>query len=131
MKHSEPNYYGPGKNPKTPPIGYNVNTGLFTYHNGRQIASGYWTGEGFRIKTGSMVWKHNTLRGYGSLLAIRDEMIRNGTLVWEFDTYYIFTKDCLFSAPTSAACFVHANDRDGLVDWVDGNGKPLRELIKV
>jgi hypothetical protein len=131
MEPNQLKYYGPKKNPKTPPIGYNPKTELFTYYHNQKIASGYWSNQGFCIKQNSMVWKRNTLKSNYSLLSIRDIMITEGELVLEGDDFYVFMSDCFFSSPSSAARLVHGNDRDGLIDWKDAQGRTLKVLAHI
>ena len=93
-------------------------------------ARGQWTPDGFVIFQGSTaVLKERpaAAKTHPFVITLRKQLVADGTLV-EHDDFFNFTKDAVFSSPSTAAAVVQGGGANGLTDWKNQNGKSLREL---
>jgi hypothetical protein len=85
------------------------------------------TDEGIFVLKGSMVSntvKETLHRGYKTL---RENLIKNGTIVKEGDKMY-FAKGYLFNNPSPAAAVIMGYPKNGRTAWKDNNGASLKEI---
>jgi hypothetical protein len=96
------------------------------------IASGYLTPNGIVVlATSEAVFKERgSAKKWLSVMVQRNKLIEEGALVQEGDKY-VFVKDTEFSSPSSAAAVIHGGSANGLIAWVNANGKSLKDLQNV
>lgn len=92
-------------------------------------ARGRRTPDGFVVYRGSTAVpeERSSAKKWPYVLALRNELIGNGTLIMT-DGFYQFTKDTLFSSPSAAAAVVQGGSANGLTQWKTKDGKLLKEL---
>lgn len=93
------------------------------------VASGYEATQGFVVKTGSQTTKETVpsmlhIRG---IYELRQELIDSGVLQVE-GSCYLFTQDCVFSSPSTAAAVILGRSANGRIEWKDSQGRTLKEL---
>ena len=94
------------------------------------LARGYWTSSGFVLKAESYVKvKHNFEKSKPGIKAIKDELIRNNTLRYYDDEFYILAKDIYFHSPSAAGELVQGHSSNGLLDWKNSNSVTLKDLL--
>ena len=81
----------------------------------------------FKDSTAVLVLRPSAENQHPFVVALRQKLIQNGTLV-EKDGAYVFTQDTEFSSPSAAAAVVHGGGANGLTAWRDALGKSLKEL---
>ncbi len=59
--------------------------------------------------------------------ALRDELLESKVVV-PIDSKLIFTKNYLFSSPSSAAAIVMGRSANGLIEWKDKDGRNLKSI---
>lgn len=96
------------------------------------VASGYLTPNGIVVLVGSeaVLEERSSAKKWPSVMAQRNKLIEEGGLVQKGDKY-VFVKDTEFSSPSSAAVVIHGGSANGLIAWVNENGKSLKELQNV
>jgi Domain of unknown function (DUF4357) len=96
------------------------------------VASGYLTPNGIVVLAGSeaVLKERSSAKKWPSVMAQRNKLIEEGGLVQKGDKY-VFVKDTEFSSPSSAAAVIHGGSANGLIAWVNENGKSLKELQNV
>lgn len=96
---------------------------LFHLAGKKAVASGYVSDKGFVVLEGSQMCP--TLRKSCSkgVAALRDELVEAGKVA-----NHIFLEDVSFSSPSSAAAAVVGGSANGLIMWVNEEGKTLKEL---
>ena len=96
------------------------------------VASGYLTPNGIVVLAGSeaVLEERSSAKKWPSVMAQRNKLIEEGGIVQKGDKY-VFVKDTEFSSPSSAAAVIHGGSANGLIAWVNENGKSLKELQKV
>jgi hypothetical protein len=96
------------------------------------VASGYLTPNGIVVLAGSeaVLQERSSAKKWPSVMAQRNKLIEEGGLVQKGDKY-VFVKDTEFSSPSSAAAVIHGGSANGLIAWVNENGKSLKELQNI
>lgn len=96
------------------------------------IASGYLTPNGIVVLAASeaVLDERSSAKKWPSVLIQRNQLIEEGGLVQK-DNKYVFVKDTEFSSPSSAAAVIHGGSANGLIAWVNANGKSLKDLQNV
>jgi hypothetical protein len=92
-------------------------------------ARGQRTPNGFVVFRGStaVLEDRPSVQNYPYVLALRKELIANGTLM-EKEGLFAFTKDSEFSSPSAAAAVIHGGSANGLTAWKNADGKSLKQL---
>lgn len=93
------------------------------------VASGYLTPNGIVVLAGSeaVIEERSSAKKWPSVMAQRNKLIEEGGLVQKGDKY-VFVKNTEFSSPSSAAAVIQGGSANGLIAWVNENGKSLKEL---
>jgi len=96
------------------------------------VASGYLTPNGIVVLAGSeaVLEERSSAKKWPSVMVQRNKLIEEGGLIQKGDKY-VFVKDTEFSSPSSAAAVIHGGSANGLIAWVNENGKSLKELQNV
>jgi len=96
------------------------------------VASGYLTPNGMVVLATSeaVLEERGSAKKWPSVMAQRNKLIEEGWLVQKGDKY-VFVKDTEFSSPSSAAAVIHGGSANGLIAWVNANGKSLKDLQNV
>jgi hypothetical protein len=96
------------------------------------VASGYLTPNGIVVLATSeaVLEERGSAKKWPSVMVQRNKLIEEGGLVQEGDKY-VFVKDTEFSSPSSAAAVIHGGSANGLIAWVNANGKSLKDLQNV
>ncbi len=96
------------------------------------VASGYLTPNGIVVLATSeaVLEERGSAKKWPSVMVQRKKLIEEGGLVQEGDKY-VFVKDTEFSSPSSAAAVIHGGSANGLIAWVNANGKSLKDLQNV
>jgi len=96
------------------------------------VAFGYLTPNGIVVLATSeaVLEERGSAKKWPSVLVQRNKLIEEGGLVQEGDKY-VFVKDTEFSSPSSAAAVIHGGSANGLIAWVNANGKSLKDLQNV
>lgn len=96
------------------------------------VASGYLTPNGIVVlaTSGAVLEERGSAKKWPSVMVQRNKLIEEGGLVQEGDKY-VFVKDTEFSSPSSAAAVIHGGSANGLISWVNANGKSLKDLQSV
>ncbi|HIE65667.1 MAG: GIY-YIG nuclease family protein [Nitrospira sp.] len=96
------------------------------------VASGYLTPNGIVVLATSeaVLEERGSAKKWPSVMAQRNKLIEEGGLVKEGDKH-VFVKDTEFSSPSSAAAVIHGGSANGLIAWVNANGKSLKDLQNV
>jgi hypothetical protein len=92
-------------------------------------ASGYDRGEGFVVLAGSeAVGEKNCLNNMPpSALEVRNGLVKQGVLVTDAD-HFKFTQDYSLNSPSQAAAVVMGCSANGLKEWKDDQGRPLKAI---
>ena len=92
-------------------------------------ARGHRTPDGFVVLEGStaVLQERKSARKWAYVVALRDKLIADGTLVQE-DGFYRFTRDVEFSSPSAAASVIEGGSANGLIEWRTKDGRVLKEL---
>jgi hypothetical protein len=87
------------------------------------------TPDGFVVFHGStaVLQEREAAKKYPYVLALRNDLITNGTLV-EKEGFYEFTKDTEFSSPSAAAAVIEGGSANGLIEWRTADGTVLKAL---
>ena len=90
---------------------------------------GHRTPDGFVVLNGStaVLVERGSAKNWPSVLALRKQMIADGTLV-ESGGFYRFTKDVEFSSPSAAAAVIEGGSANGLMEWKTQDGRVLKDL---
>ena len=93
------------------------------------VSSGYLTPNGIVVLSGSeaVLNERNSAKKWPNVLVQRNKLIEDGVLIQKKDKY-VFTKDTEFSSPSAAAAVIHGGSANGLVAWINADGKSLKEL---
>lgn len=94
------------------------------------VATGYESSQGFVVKAGAQAVGESVpsmQQHVRSMYDLREELIANGVLAREGETYR-FTQDYVFSAPSTAAAVVLGRSANGRIEWKDAKGRTLKEL---
>ena len=96
------------------------------------VASGYLTPNGMVVLATSeaVLEERGSAKKWPSVMAQRNKLIEEGGLVQKGDKY-VFVKDTEFSSPSSAAAVIHGGSANGLIAWVNANGKSRKDLQNV
>ena len=96
------------------------------------VAYGYLTPNGIVVlaKSEAVLKERSSAKKWPSVMAQRNKLIEEGGLVQKGDKY-VFVKDTEFSSPSSAAAVIHGGSANGLIAWINENGKSLKELQNV
>lgn len=92
-------------------------------------ARGRRTPDGFVVLRGStaVLQERESAKKYPYVLALRTQLIANGTLI-KNKGLYEFTKDTEFSSPSAAAAVIEGGSANGLIEWRTEDGKVLKKL---
>lgn len=90
---------------------------------------GHRTPDGFVVLKGStaVLQERGSAKNWPSVLALRKQMIADGTLV-ESGGFFRFTKDVEFSSPSAAAAVIEGGSANGLIEWRTQDGRVLKDL---
>ena len=96
------------------------------------VASGYLTPNGIVVLATSeaVLDERGSAKKWPSVMVQRNKLIEEGGLVQE-GAKYVFVKDTEFSSPSSAAAVIHGGSANGLMAWVNTDGKSLKDLQNV
>jgi hypothetical protein len=90
-------------------------------------AKGAATDEGFVLKKGSQLSKYNMDSIPGSIVKIKDRLLKDGVLK-ESDNSLVATEDILLSSSSYAAAIVAGTSRSGPQSWRAANGKTMKQI---
>ena len=90
-------------------------------------AQGIITSEGFVILKGSKMAKSITKSCISNYLRIREKLFAEKTVIQEH-VDLLFSKDTLFSSPSTAASIIMGRNANGLKEWKTKDGIILKEL---
>jgi hypothetical protein len=92
-------------------------------------ASGYDRSEGFVVLAGSeAVGDKKCLKNMPpSALNVRNALVKQAVLVPDTD-HFKFTQDYSLNSPSQAAAVVMGCSANGLKEWQDGQGRPLKDI---
>ena len=90
---------------------------------GRRSTNGFVVFEGSQ----AVLELRDSTKDFPHIVAQRDKLIADGTLVIEDDRYR-FSKDVEISSPSMAGAIVRGGSTNGLTAWKNETGIPLREL---
>lgn len=93
-------------------------------------ARGQRTPNGFVVLKGSTAVLHtrpSAQQRHPYVLALRKQLIEDGTLVQEND-FLQFSKDSEFTSPSTAAAVIQGGGANGLIEWKTKDGITLKEL---
>ena len=95
------------------------------------VAKGYQTPNGFIVLKDSqaVMDERTSAKKWPTVLAQRSNLIEEETLIPVGDTY-VFTQNTEFSSPSAAAATIHGGSANGLLAWIDSNGKSLKQIEK-
>lgn len=79
---------------------------------------------GFTVLKGSKAASSVTLSIPPALQNMRDKLMRDNVI----DDNYTFTRDYMFSSPSTAAAIVRGSSANGRVEWKNQQGKTLAEI---
>jgi hypothetical protein len=91
------------------------------------IAEGEYTEDGLIVFEGSKCNLVESKTAGNWIAGTRNDLKENGVLI-EKDGVFIFTKDHIFSSPSTAAATVLARSANGWIEWKFKNGKTLDEV---
>jgi len=91
-------------------------------------ATGEYMEDGLMVFKGSIANAEFTRSSHEFLKTMRDALVKDGVLEKVDDLRYRFTKDELFSSPSTAAGVVIASNANGWTAWKYENGKTLDEV---
>ena len=90
-------------------------------------AKGQSTTEGFVVLKDSFIANSVTNSFSKNWLKLRELLINDGT-VQDIDGKFVFTKDYLFTSPSTAAAIVMGRSANGLSEWKLKNGRVLKAV---
>ena len=95
------------------------------------VAKGYQTPNGFIVLKDSqaVIDERASAKKWPTVLAQRNNLIEEEILIPLGDTY-VFTQNTEFSSPSAAAATIHGGSANGLLAWIDSNGKSLKQIEK-
>lgn len=95
------------------------------------VAKGYQTPNGFIVLKDSqaVIDERASAKKWPTVLAQRNNLIEEETLIPVGDAY-VFTQNTEFSSPSAAAATIHGGSANGLLAWIDSNGKSLKQIEK-
>lgn len=95
------------------------------------VAKGYQTPNGFIVLKDSqaVMDERTSAKKWPTVLAQRNNLIEEETLIPVGDAY-VFTQNTEFSSPSAAAATIHGGSANGLLAWIDSNGKSLKQIEK-
>lgn len=95
------------------------------------VAKGYQTPNGFIVLKDSqaVIDERASAKKWPTVLAQRNSLIEEETLIPVGDAY-VFTQNTEFSSPSAAAATIHGGSANGLLAWIDSNGKSLKQIEK-
>jgi len=95
------------------------------------VAKGYQTPNGFIVLKDSqaVMDERASAKKWPTVLAQRNNLIEEETLIPVGDAY-VFTQNTEFSSPSAAAATIHGGSANGLLAWIDSNGKSLKQIEK-
>lgn len=127
-------YYGRQQDKRNPPKSHD-NSIVYTlssndFGKSEPIAKAKWTAsDGFLLLKGSLIRRECNCLTNKSIKPIQTNILKDKSLQDSFyDDYYVLTEDILVSSPSSSACLVYGNDRNGQ-GWVNNKleGLPIGE----
>lgn len=95
------------------------------------VAKGYQTPNGFIVLKDSqaVIDERASAKKWPTVLAQRNSLIEEEKLIPVGDAY-VFTQNTEFSSPSAAAATIHGGSANGLLAWIDSNGKSLKQIEK-
>ncbi len=91
---------------------------------GRRTEAGFVV---FKDSTAVLVLRPSAENQHPFVVALRQKLIQNGTLIKK-DGVYVFSQNVEFSSPSAAAAVIHGGGANGLTAWRDTTGRTLKEL---
>ena len=88
---------------------------------------GHRTPDGFVVLKGSTAVLQERTKSMPHVVALRKQLITEGTLV-QTGEFYKFTRDAEFPSPSAAAAVIEGGHANGLSDWKTKDGKTLKEI---
>lgn len=88
---------------------------------------GHRTPDGFVVLKGSTAVLQERTKSMPHVVALRKQLITEGTLV-QTGEFYKFTRDAEFPSPSAAAAVIEGGHANGLTDWKTKDGKILKEI---
>ena len=85
------------------------------------------TSDGFVVLKGSKAASTTVNSMTSSFIALRQKLI-NETVLIDKGEYFEFSDDYIFSSPSTAAAMVMGRNANGLTEWRNREGKPLKEF---
>lgn len=98
-----------------------------TLHGPRAAGAGFDRADGFLVKAGARARIETvpSIPKWGD--AAREELVDDGTLVLDGDSY-VLTKSQIFSSPSLAAVVLLGRSANGRTEWKDSNGRTLAAI---
>ncbi len=97
---------------------------------GKQAAAeGLMTADGFVVLKGSLVRQDHTASLGTSRIKYRERLMEDG-VIQQQDGRLVFTKDRLFTSPSTAAMTVLGRESNGWTEWKDKDGRTLDEVMR-
>jgi hypothetical protein len=95
------------------------------------VAKGYQTPNGFIVLKDSqaVIDERVSAKKWPTVLAQRNNLIEEEILIPVGDAY-VFTQNTEFPSPSAAAATIHGGSANGLLAWIDSNGKSLKQIEK-
>lgn len=90
-------------------------------------AEGTESAEGFLVFEGALARPSTTPSLHGFMAQLRERLLAEGVLVAAPDGLR-FTRDYLFSSPSTAAAVVLGRNANGRTEWKDATGRTLKEI---
>lgn len=91
-------------------------------------ASGQATSEGFVVLKGSKIANSITKSYPKNWKKLRDSLMQDSIIVQNDNLEYSFTRDYLFTSPSSAAAIVMGRSANGLTEWKTIDGRILKAV---
>jgi len=90
-------------------------------------ARGRYTDEGMVVFAGSIGLAKMTGSLYSSLKQIKEQLIKEGTVIVEDDKIR-FVKNVILASPSAASAIITGGHRNGRLAWKNASGKSLKEI---
>lgn len=95
-----------------------------------ELAQGKWTSAGFKLLKGSRISQDHVDQKNANIKQILKDLLKDNVLENDDPVYYILKSDITLHSPSTAACLVYGNSRNGNTSWKNGD-KTLKQLIDI
>lgn len=93
-----------------------------------ELAHGRWTSSGFKLLKGSRISQDHKGQKNANIKSIISELLKDNVLEGEGTVYYILKSEITLHSPSTAACLVFGNSRNGYTSWKNKD-KTLKQLL--